>query len=62
LSFLHRVSRFEPKADGPASHAHNVEVVTARPDFKHRILLIHLTCNRGKDATFWRERSTGFKI
>jgi hypothetical protein len=47
-------------AVGPASHADNVEVVTARSDFKQRILVVHLASNRGKDATFWEERSTGF--
>jgi hypothetical protein len=47
-------------AVGPASLADNVEVVTAWSDFKYRILVIHLNSNRGKDATFWRERSTGF--
>ena len=47
-------------AVGSASHADNEEVVTARSDFEHRMLLIHLTSNRGKDATFWMDRSTRF--
>jgi hypothetical protein len=45
-------------AVGPASHADNVEVVAARSDFEHRILVIHLASDCGKHATFWRDRST----